>query len=201
MVTSSNMLSLEKSKKMKIFTNIARSLQEKQDCQRMLRLKKNSVQLSGIKEDLEGKEKSLSLSKQKLLRIGKWQKSALSCEERTYCPTRREDLMLTGIAENSVTQLLSLLFTITRKLIINTSKSMRARKSILSVNLGLIFSISITLRVTLTTMTWMSTLVSITMTILCLTLPSMSDTHTLRISTTAHVKDTSLRSLIMPPVK
>ena len=201
MVTSSSMHSLKKSMWMKICTNTARSLQEKQNCPRMLRLKKNSVQLSGIKEDLEGKEKSLSLSKQKLLRIGKWQKSALSCEERTYCPIRREDLMLTGIAENSVTQLLSLLFTITRKLIINTSKSMRARKSILSVNLGLIFSISTTLRVTLTTMTWMSTLVSITMMILCLTLPSMSDTHTLRISTTAHVKDTSLRSLIMPPVK
>ena len=128
MVTSSSVHSLKKSTKMKICTNTARSLQEKQDCPRMLRLKKNLVQLSGIKKDLEGREKSLSLSKQKLLRIGNWQKSALSCEELICCPIKRGDLMLTDTEENSVTQLLFLSCTITRKLTMNTSKIMRARK-------------------------------------------------------------------------
>ena len=201
MVTSSSMHSLKKSTKMKICTNIARSLQEKQDCQRMLRLKKNSVQLSGIREDPEGREKSLSLNKQRLLRIGNYKKSALNCVELMCCQIKRGDLMLTDTAENSVTQLPFLSCTITPKHTMNTSKSKRARKHKLSVNPGLIFLISITLRVILTTMTWMSTLVSITMMIQCLTLLNMSDTHTQRISTTAHVKDTSLRSPIMPPVK
>ena len=68
MVISSSIHRTKKSMKMKICTSTAKSLPEKQDCPRTFRPKKNSVLLSGTREDPEGREKSLSLSKQKLLR-------------------------------------------------------------------------------------------------------------------------------------
>ena len=78
MVISSSIHRIKKSMRMRTCTSTAKSLPEKQDCPRMFRLKKSSVQLSGTREDPEGREKSPSLGKQKLLRTGNWRKSALN---------------------------------------------------------------------------------------------------------------------------